>query len=67
MADTPTVTAHQTVELQKDGGYVYLDVRTPEEFEAGHAPAAVNVPVLIRTAAGERRVMRRNQTPHVMP
>lgn len=32
--------------------YTYLDVRTPEEFLAGHAPGAINVPVLFRGPAG---------------
>ncbi|KAG6594747.1 Rhodanese-like domain-containing protein 15, chloroplastic, partial [Cucurbita argyrosperma subsp. sororia] len=27
-------------------GYRYLDVRTPEEFSAGHARAAINIPYL---------------------
>jgi rhodanese-related sulfurtransferase len=30
---------------------VYLDVRTPEEFEAGHPAGARNVPVLLLDAA----------------
>lgn len=28
---------------QADGGAVILDVRTPEEFQAGHAPGALNI------------------------
>jgi len=32
--------------LQREPGTVYLDVRTPEEFAAGHPAGAVNVPVL---------------------
>ena len=38
--------------LESDEGYVYLDVRSVPEFEAGHAPGAKNVPILHRTAAG---------------
>lgn len=38
--------------VQGDAGWVYLDVRTPEEFAAGHPPGAYNVPVLTRGAAG---------------
>ena len=34
-------------------GYTYVDVRTEEEFEEGHAPLAVNVPVAIMTARGK--------------
>jgi rhodanese-related sulfurtransferase len=33
-------------------GFTYVDVRTPEEFEAGHAPGAVNVPVALAAAGG---------------
>jgi len=32
--------------LQRDPSAVYLDVRTPEEFAAGHPAGAINVPVL---------------------
>eukprot|EP00775_Hariotina_reticulata_P008292 gene8292-8478_t len=38
-------------ELLKSG-YKYLDVRTHEEFAAGHPEGAVNVPLLFRTDAG---------------
>lgn len=31
-----------------DEGHVYLDVRTPEEFAAGHPPGARNVPYMLR-------------------
>jgi rhodanese-related sulfurtransferase len=30
----------------------FLDVRTPEEFAAGHPPGAVNVPVMLAGAGG---------------
>lgn len=33
-------------------GYTYVDVRTPEEFGAGHAPGAVNVPVMFAAGPG---------------
>ncbi|MFT5292097.1 MAG: rhodanese-related sulfurtransferase [Planctomycetota bacterium] len=29
-----------------------IDVRTPEEFAAGHVPGAYNVPFIFRTAQG---------------
>ncbi len=32
--------------LQRDPATVYLDVRTPEEFAAGHPAGAINVPVI---------------------
>jgi len=38
----------------KAGDYFLLDVRTPQEFDAGHIPEAVNVPVdALRTRLGE--------------
>lgn len=33
---------------------MYLDVRTPQEFDAGHAPGAMNVPIMLQ---GERRFL----------
>ncbi len=36
------VTAHRLV---AEGKVVVVDVRTPREFEAGHVPAAKNIPV----------------------
>lgn len=33
-------------------GHRYLDVRTPEEFSAGHASGAINVPYMYRVASG---------------
>jgi rhodanese-related sulfurtransferase len=38
--------------LDSGQGYVYLDVRTVEEFEAGHVPGAKNIPLMIRTPYG---------------
>lgn len=37
--------------LDSDSGYIYLDVRTVEEFAAGHVPGAWNIPVLVRDDA----------------
>ena len=30
--------------MEAESGYIILDVRTPEEFAAGHIPGAINVP-----------------------
>ena len=30
--------------MEKETGYIILDVRTPEEFSAGHIPGAINIP-----------------------
>lgn len=38
----PTVS---TVELKKKKTPTIIDVREPEEFEAGHIPGAVNIPL----------------------
>ena len=38
--------------LEEGDGYVYLDVRTTEEFAAGHVPSAINVPLLERNPDG---------------
>ncbi|KAI3922570.1 hypothetical protein MKX01_006259 [Papaver californicum] len=40
--------AHELVQV----GHRYLDVRTSEEFAAGHPPGAVNVPYLFRMGDG---------------
>lgn len=34
------------------GGYVYLDVRTSQEFQSGHPKGAVNIPIFIVSPAG---------------
>jgi rhodanese-related sulfurtransferase len=38
--------------LQRDSTAVYLDVRTAEEFAAGHPEGAINVPVLFFRGGG---------------
>ncbi len=38
--------------LDSGEGYVYLDVRTEEEFRAGHVPGAVNIAVMLANPAG---------------
>ena len=38
--------------LNGESKYTYLDVRTPEEFEAGHPPGAFNIPFLFRGPGG---------------
>ena len=35
-------------ELLETGDYVYLDVRTPDEFKEGHVPQAQNIPFMVR-------------------
>jgi phage shock protein E len=47
-ADEPTPRINQEALLKriekKDASMIILDVRTPEEFVAGHVPGAVNIP-----------------------
>jgi len=45
--------------LMRERGYVYLDVRTPEEFELGHPEHALNVPWQLTDATGQRTPNRR--------
>ncbi|OVA15990.1 Rhodanese-like domain [Macleaya cordata] len=44
----PVRVAHELLQA----GHRYLDVRTPEEFSAGHASGAINVPYMFRAGAG---------------
>jgi rhodanese-related sulfurtransferase len=39
--------------LEADDQVIYLDVRTVEEFDAGHVPGALNIPVIFRDGAGQ--------------
>ncbi|KAK9074794.1 hypothetical protein SSX86_003112 [Deinandra increscens subsp. villosa] len=47
-ASVPVRVAHEL----HQAGHRYLDVRTPEEFSAGHAVGAINVPYLFRLGSG---------------
>jgi rhodanese-related sulfurtransferase len=51
VAQIRTVTPEEAVALLADG-YVYVDVRSEPEFEAGHVPGALNVPLLHQGPAG---------------
>src|SRR5262245_27515192 len=42
--------------MTQDRNIVYLDVRTVPEFEAGHPPAALNIPVVIPDPALHKMV-----------
>ncbi|GAA0143637.1 transferase [Lithospermum erythrorhizon] len=44
----PVKVAHELLQA----GHRYLDVRTPEEFSAGHAVGAVNIPYMFRVGSG---------------
>jgi rhodanese-related sulfurtransferase len=45
MADVTRISP-QEASAKLAEGWTYVDVRTVEEFEAGHAPGAVNVPLM---------------------
>lgn len=40
--------------LIKNEGYVYVDVRSIPEFDAGHTPGAYNIPLMHATPSGMR-------------
>ncbi len=42
--------------LDSSSGYIYLDVRTVPEFDAGHVPGAKNVPVVEPDAFGRMQL-----------
>jgi rhodanese-related sulfurtransferase len=42
----------RTARERQQEGWAYVDVRTPDEFAAGHPEGAVNVPIMLFTAAG---------------
>jgi rhodanese-related sulfurtransferase len=48
----PRLSAQEARALMLEQGYVYLDVRTEEEFGQGHPEGAYNIPVRLRTAQG---------------
>lgn len=53
MRSVPVQVAKELV----DAGHKYVDVRTPEEFEAGHPEGAVNIPFMLKHNGG----MTKNQ------
>lgn len=52
MSSREQVSPREAEALVEQHGYVYLDVRTVPEFDAGHAPTAFNVPLLLPSAQG---------------
>lgn len=51
MSDVKQVTPEEVVTLLEQG-YVYVDVRSEPEFEQGHPPGALNVPISHATPTG---------------
>src|SRR5687768_2666515 len=58
MTGREQVSPREAQALVEQHGYVYLDVRTVPEFDAGHAPHAYNVPLSFPSARG---VLEENQ------
>lgn len=48
------ITPKEAYQKTKEEGYLYLDVRTVEEFKAGHAKGAINIPIFLNTPAGRQ-------------
>jgi rhodanese-related sulfurtransferase len=46
------ISAQEAAQLMAADGYVYLDVRAPEEFSLGHPQGAYNVPLMLLGANG---------------
>lgn len=46
------LSAAEAHRLMLEQGYVYVDVRTEEEFVQGHPEGAYNIPVMLRSAQG---------------
>jgi rhodanese-related sulfurtransferase len=50
MSEVRRVSAEEAKELCEKEGYQYLDVRTEDEFAAGHVKGAHNIPFLVATS-----------------
>ena len=48
------ITPKEAFEKMTQEGYVYLDVRTPEEFAAGHPKGAINIPIFLSMPEGRQ-------------
>ncbi|HEX7480844.1 MAG TPA: rhodanese-like domain-containing protein [Polyangiales bacterium] len=46
------ISAQEAAQLMAAEGYVYLDVRAPEEFGLGHPQGAYNVPLMLLGSSG---------------
>ena len=52
MANVKRVSPHEAKKLIDEEGYIYLDVRSEPEYNAGHPSGAHNVPVMHAGAGG---------------
>jgi rhodanese-related sulfurtransferase len=53
MADIKRISPQEANEKMKEG-FTYVDVRTTQEYEAGHPEGAVNVPIFLAGPGGRR-------------
>jgi rhodanese-related sulfurtransferase len=50
--DIKQINAEQAQQaMEADADVIYVDVRTPQEFEKGHPPGAINIPVVFPNPA----------------
>ncbi|MGB9375485.1 MAG: rhodanese-like domain-containing protein [Jiangellales bacterium] len=61
-AAVTTVGAEQLIEVAETGEATVIDVRTPEEFAAGHVEGALNINVESPTFADEIEALPKDQT-----
>ena len=52
MTDVKRISPAEAHRMMKDEAFTYVDVRTEEEFTAGHPEGAVNVPLMVNGAQG---------------
>jgi rhodanese-related sulfurtransferase len=52
MSDVPRISPAEAHTKMKDEAFTYVDVRTEDEFAAGHPAGAVNVPLMLAAAGG---------------
>jgi rhodanese-related sulfurtransferase len=52
MNDARRVSPAEAHARMKDEAFTYVDVRTEDEFDAGHPEGAVNVPIMLHEAGG---------------
>ncbi len=56
MAIKQQVPSEAYATLQDNPDALYLDVRTEGEFAAGHAPGAINIPVMVAKGPGQMQL-----------
>lgn len=46
------ITPQEAYQKMQEEGFAYVDVRTPEEFQAGRPQGAVNIPIFFKDVTG---------------